>query len=287
MIKLEYINKLRLIELYAKKIARGLLLGGNRSTSKGQGFDFDQIREYQEGDDVRSIDWNSSARMNKVLVKQFREEKTRTVLLALDISTSTHYGSGSISKAESAATMAGVIASVSSLYNDQVGLLLFSDTIEQYVPPAQGKKALRHILESIFSYQAKSKKTNIACALEHLQQVARKDSMIFLISDFIAGDFHKPLRQLAVRHDVIAICTIDQFEEQMVPCGFLNVRDSESGRDCLLDLRDEKRLNSFLNRRYTDMSVVFQRSGVDWMRISPTALLIEELTLFFKKRQLR
>lgn len=284
MINSEIAKKIKQIELYTKKMARGLLQGENRSAIKGVGFNFDQIRDYQEGDDVRSIDWKSTARMNKLLVKQFKEEKTRTIMLMVDISSSTQFGSFGQTKQEQMAQVAAVLSLVSSTSNDLVGLMLFSDAVECFVPPKKGKKHGNVLLEKLFSFDVKRKKTNISVALDHVARLKQKDMTIFLISDFIDDAFEKKLAHVANKHEVIAISCIDENERQLPAIGFLQLQDQESENILSVDLRKNNAFNTFLQNRVLQQSALFRKYSVDHLLLPSEGEFVRTMIHFFKRR---
>lgn len=283
------ISKIKHIEIFTKKLVRGLLQGQTRSSLKGSGFDFDQIRDYQEGDDIRSIDWKSSARANKIVVKQFREEKTRTILLALDISASTSFFSTGVSKQERMAQVAAILGLVGSYTNDAVGLLLFADEIITFMPPAKGKAHMHELLEKIFLAQVAHKKTNISLALNHIAALKQKDMMVFLMSDFIDIGFEKALSHVAAKHEVIAVFCNDPREIKMPTAGFLTLRDLENGEIITLDLhgKSSEELQHFLLKRTDEQDMLFKKCGID--RFSPGAPdeLVGNMISFFKRRMIR
>lgn len=236
MISTDILKKIKNLEIHTKKMVNGFLIGQGRSVAKGSGFDFDQIRDYQAGDDVRSIDWKSSARMNKVLIKQYREEKNQTVLLLVDISESSWYGAGEQGKYEVLSRIAGIISLICSYRDDAVGLLLFGEAVEVYVPPMRGKKHVHALLETLFAVKPVKRKTNISAALDYVAQLKKKNMILFLVSDFIDNDFKKSLGFLARQHDVIAVSCLDERECALPALGFLTMQDQESGQSLMLDL---------------------------------------------------
>lgn len=288
MMTSEQAAQLRLIQLLSKKLARGLLFGGNRSSITGTGFDFDQIREYQEGDDVRSIEWRTTARMNKVMIKQCKEEKMRTILIAVDLSASHLFGATALKKESLVRQLAGMIASVGIYGNDKVGLLLFTDRVEKYIPSQQGNKALRHLLDILVTCKPTGKATHLKHALEAIEALQLRDMMLFVISDFIDGTgYHSSLMRLAHTHDVIAVCVVDPFERTLPSVGFVHVQDSESGELNLLDLRNPQLLNSVLNQRYTHLEGQLKGCGVDHVLVKTEQSAVGQLVQFFKTRKKR
>ena len=206
MIDKENLRKIRHIEIATRRLLSGSLVGDTRSRLKGTGFEFDQIREYQQGDDVRFIDWRASARMNKFLIKEYVEERNRTVVLAVDCSASQRFASGNKLKSEVISQVASVLALVANYGSDNVSLVLFSDKIECFIPAGRGRNHTRAIMEVIFGFQPTGKETAISCALEHVAKQNRKDGILFLISDFIDDhSFDKSLSIVSRMYDTVAI----------------------------------------------------------------------------------
>lgn len=287
MMTSEQSAQLRLIQLLSKKLARGLLIGGNRSSLYGSGFDFDQIRDYQEGDDVRSIEWKTTARMNKVMIKQCKEERMRTILVAVDLSASMLFGASSLKKEHVVRQLAGMIASVGAYADDKVGLILFTDQVETYIPAQQGQKALRHLLDILVTFKPKGTKTKIEVALEAIERVRQRDMLLVIISDFIGLTSHSSLMRLAAHHDVIGLCVMDPLETHLPQIGYMHVRDSESKQDSLLDLRDPQLLNTLLHNRYTHLEDQLKGCGVDHAVVSTHESVVKQLVQIFKKRKKR
>src|SRR5581483_1966149 len=201
----DIIVKIKQLEIFTRRLLNGTLVGDSRSAIKGTGFEFDQIREYNYGDDIRFIDWKSSARNNKLLIKQYIEERSRTIFLVVDISHSSIFSSSSCNKQERIAEIVSVLALVAQHGKDHVGLLLFSDEIEEYIPPASSLQHVHYVLKKILSVKPKRAQTNISCALKHLLSVAKKEAIVFLVSDFIDESYETYLAQIAKRFDLIAV----------------------------------------------------------------------------------
>lgn len=280
-------EKIKHIELYTKRLMQINLLGHARSSVKGSGLEFDQLRDYQIGDDVRALDWNSSARMNKLLVKQFHDERHRTIIVALDISASCLYGSDQILKHDVLAHIAGIISYAGQLGKDEVGLILFTDNIELYIPPRKGRAHTQLLLEKIFSAQKKDAKTSLNTVLDHIMKLRKKNAMVFLISDFIDDNFEQKLGCVARLCDLIAIRVADEFEKTFPVAGFITVQDSESKSLHYIDARSAKNnsLNYFLNNRLDHQKKLFNKHRVDVLDIKINAQLIDQLVHFFKLRR--
>lgn len=286
MISQDVLKKIKQLEITTKRLLSGTLTGDSRSAIKGEGLEFDQIREYQSGDDVRFIDWNSSARMNKMLVKQYIEERNRTVLLAVDISGSEFYASDEHLKHEVLANIAGFIALVAQYGKDAVGLVLFSDEVELYIAPGNGNKHVKKILEALFSYKPKSMKTDLNVPLVYIATLKRKDCIVFLISDFIANDFEKNLAGITKQYELVAIRCLDKNELQFPRVGFLEMHDFETSESALIDTRDNNAhaINEFFKERVKEQDGMFKKYGIDLLMISNNQHFMGDLMRFFRRR---
>ena len=283
----DILRKIKQIEIYTKRLLNSSLVGDSRSAIKGTGFEFDQIREYQLGDDVRFIDWNSSARMNKLLVKQYIEERSRTILLAVDVSSSSFFGSAPTLKHDIMAQVASVLALVADCGKDRVGLLLFSDEVEHYIPPGRGKFHTRTLMEYLFGYKPKHSLTRIATAFEYLAQLKRKDAMAFIISDFIDDTLENPYLSLIARsYDLVAIRCLDMNEMQLPAIGFLTVEDRETGEEIVLDMRkhNKKIMHQFFENRLLEQNRLFKKYGIGLLDVSTARPFIGDIIRFFRRR---
>lgn len=286
MIHPEALKKIKQLEIATKRLLSGTLIGDDRSAVKGSGLEFDQIREYQLGDDVRFIDWNSSARMNKVLVKQYIEERNRTILLAVDVSGSQSYASDEHVKRDVLSNIAGIITLVADYGKDNVGLILFSNEIELCIPPGKGKKHTQIILEALFMHNPKQTLTDLNVPLAHIGKLKRKDTLLFLISDFIVDNFEQRLGGIVKNYDVIAIRCLDKNEQQFPQVGFLTVQDFETGEFVLLDTRKKSSsgINQFLESRRVEQDRIFKKYGVDSLTLANNKHFMGDLIRFFARR---
>lgn len=279
------LRKIKQIEIQTRRLLRGSLVGDSRSAIKGSGLDFDQIREYQQGDDVRFIDWSASARMDSLLVKQYIEERSRVVLLAVDISGSSNLGSTDTIKHDIIAQIASVIALVTNSGKDRVGLILFSDDIELYLPPNRGLAHAHKIMEHVFAYQPKSKKTNVTAVLKKLAALKRKDAVVFVISDFIDDAIDNAYISLASRmYDLVAIRCLDPREYDLPSVGFLPIEDNETGETILIDLRNKKEIHTFLQQRIAAQNKLFKKYGIQRLDVVNNSSFIGDLIRFFRRR---
>ena len=287
MVSKDIRKRIRQIEIHTKRLLSGSLVGQNSSAVKGSGFEFDQIREYQQGDDVRFIDWKSSARMDKLMLRQYIEERSRCITLAVDISVSSFFGSSEKTKHQVMCEIAGALALAGDHAKDRVSLLLFSDVVELFIPPNMGQKHIRYLLEQLFSYTPRHKKTSVTAALEHIAKLNVKDAVVFLISDFIGPSFDKALGIVAKKYDTIAIRCLDKNELTMPRVGFLSLVDDETGVKATIDTRSRiSPINKYCNERLFKQNKIFSTSGVDLLDIKSTQPYVQDMVRFFKRRML-
>ncbi len=274
MISSEILRKVRRIEIISRKASRELLAGEYHSAFKGRGMEFFQVRDYEPGDDIRLIDWNVTSRTGRLHVKQFVEEREMTVILAIDISASLAFVSRRKSKQELAAEISALIAFTAMLNNDKVGLLLFSNTIERYIPPQKGRTHLLRIIREILTFSPQSSGTSLHTGLTYLNQVSRRHAIVFLISDFLDNGYESPFRVTARKHDLVAVRILDPRERSLPPGGLFRARDLESGQELLLDLSRKQTVNAFsaaLEEREKRLLTFFRSAGVDHIEIADDA----------------
>lgn len=276
-------RKIRHITLYTKRQMRGMLVGDARSAQKGVGFSFDQIRDYAIGDDVRCIDWAATSRMSTLLVKQYCEERSRTILIALDVSASTLFGSGETIKRDRAAQIAAVLSLVAATGNDLVGLLLFTDEVERYIPPRRGTAHIMALMNEMFSYKGVHKKTDYNALCKRLCQIQKPGWVTCIVSDFI-GDIppSNTLKSLSKRGDIIAIRCLDQRERTIDNVGFLPMQDLETGECILIDARKTVYLHSVDDA--DQQALVLKKGGIDLLDIPDTGCFVGSLITFFSRR---
>lgn len=277
MLSPEILSKIKQIEIQTRRIASSTLVGSRSSARKGTGFDFDQIREYQFGDDVRFIDWKSSARHSKILVRQYIEERSRTIILLVDGSSSGKCGSEVNSKYECIAQVASVLALIAQYGSDRVSLILFSDVIDTFIPLRSSVHHTEHIMYQLFSHTVKVAKTNVAHALQEVMRMRLKNASVFVISDFIAPDFSKELAQVARKHEVIAIRCLDKNERIMPDVGSIRCEDPETGM--LIDI-DAHMINVFLSQRILNQNNIFSKYGIEYLDLIPNHFYIENVITF-------
>ena len=298
----EILRKVRQIEIKSNRLVSEVLSGSYQSAFKGQGIDFEEVREYQPGDEVRSIDWNVTAKMGVPFVKQYREERELTILLAIDISDSGIFGSGNRSKRERMAELGALVAFSAVRNGDKVGLLLFADEIEKYLPPAKGQKHVLRILREILFFKNKTKRTNLNEGLRFINQVMRRRAVVFFLSDFIITEdqniddqntedlFFKEISSTKRRHDLICAQIHDPHEIELPQIGLTTFEDAESGEIIVLDLSNPKFRKEFAEnakKQQLNISTKLKRRGIDFFRFSTNEDFDKALKEFFHLRKSR
>ena len=290
MIPKEVLKKVRRIEIQTRGLVNDVFSGEYHSVFKGRGMEFAEVREYQYGDDIRTIDWNVSARLGHPFVKVFDEERELTVMLLMDMSSSGDFGTFERLKGEIAVEICALLAFSAIKNNDKVGLIIFTDKIEKFVPPKKGKRHVLRVLRELLYFRPEDRKTNISVALEYLSNVVRKRSVVFLVSDFIAEEYEKALRIANRRHDIIAISVGDPRERELPDVGFIELEDAETGEIITVDSNDGKLRNMFnlqSIKEREEMSRLFKSMDVDHIDISTDQSYIEPLIRFFHMRAKR
>jgi len=283
----DLLRRALLVELRARRFVEDLLAGPDRSVVRGRGLEFDEGREYQPGDDVRSIDWHTTARTGTVQIKQNVEERSLTVMLAVDVSASGDFGSGSLSKRELAAELAAVLALSAVLNNDRVGLLLFTDTVERHLAPQTGRRQALAIVSAILRHPARSPRTSTPHALPTLGSALRRRATVFVLSDFCDDGFERALRVTARRHEVVAISIQDRAEILLPDLGWLVCEDAETGELVELDTRHPEVRHSFeVERlaRQARLAETFRRAGIDGVACRTDQPYQRALLQFFDQR---
>jgi len=290
MLPKEIIKKIRHIEIYTAHLVNDLLAGEYQSVFKGRGMDFAEVREYQMGDDIRAIDWNVTARTGQPHVKQYVEERELTVMLLVDASSSGEFGTVRQMKGEIAVELCALLAFSAIKNNDRVGLIIFTDKIEKFVPPKKGKKHVLRVIRELLYFRPEAKKTNITQALEYLHQVIKRKCVAFLISDFIAANYHKAFEITAKKHDLIAITITDPRELELPDVGLIELEDAETGEEILVDTSDPevRELFSQLNtRQRSERRKFFRSMKLDFIDVLTNQSYVDELIKFFRMRAKR
>jgi uncharacterized protein (DUF58 family) len=287
MIPKELFKRIRQIEIRTKGLVSNIFGGEYHSAFKGTGMDFAEVRPYQFGDDVRNIDWNVSARYPETFIKVFEEEREQTVILAVDVSGSEDFASASAFKREIAAEICAVVAFSAIQNNDKVGLLLFSDQIELFVPPKKGRKHVLRLIRDLFAHEQQSTGTDLKVALNHLVHVLHRRSIVMLMSDFMDSGFEPALRAVARRHDTIAVHLTDPVENELPEVGLMEVTDAETGERILIDTSDVTVRNLYeeeARSREAALTKMFRRLRVDAIRIITDDGYVDPLIRFFRQR---
>lgn len=314
MIPHDILKKIRLIELRTNRLVSETLAGRYHSVFKGQGMNFDEVREYQPGDDVRSIDWNVTARMNHPFVKKFTEERELTVMLVVDLSGSGLFGSGEQSKRELAAEIASVLAFSAIRNNDKVGLILFTEGVEKYIPPRKGRRHVLRVIREILYYEPRRHGTDLNQALEFLSRVVPHRAIVVVLSDFLgqttptrremaahlrrsvvlsetlAQASLSSLRQANRRHDLVAVQIVDRFELQMPELGYLVLKDAETGEVVEINTGDARKRKAFAKRQerfQSDLRKLFRAAHIDSIQLRTDRPYAAALGRFFEMREKR
>ena len=282
MISKEVAQQIWQIQLKTRKILSGTMVGGQRTANKGAGFDFDQVREYAQGDDLRFIDWKSTARSGKLLTKQYFEERNHNIMIALDVSSSSFVSH----KYSLMAELAAIFALVADYSKDNVGLTLFSDQINLQLPMKRAQAHTMRVMEVVFSFKPSVKaSTNIDLVLNHLMRTLKKKTLIVLISDFIAdNDYQRSLKCLQHRHDIVVVRCLDSYEQVMPALGILPIIDPETGELAVLDTRKNDILNLVVQDRIKQQDLMLRSCGVDVLDIKDKLQAVPEVVKFFRKR---
>lgn len=286
----DLLKKVRKIEIKTRGLSNHIFAGEYHSAFKGRGMTFSEVREYQPGDDVRSIDWNVTARFNNPFVKVFEEERELTVMLLVDVSGSQEFGTRTQFKIDLITELCAVIAFSAIQNNDKIGVLFFSDRIEKFISPKKGKQHILRIIRELIEFKPKSKGTNITQALQNFMSVIKKKSIAFLISDFMSPDFEDALKLVNRRHDLVTLRIYDKAETTLPDLGLVNVRDAETGKTIWLDSSDKKTrkmYETWWREKEEKLSKLFLRTGIDTVRISTGEPYVKPLINLFKKREKR
>jgi uncharacterized protein (DUF58 family) len=283
----ELLKKVRKIEIKTRRLTRHLFTGSYHSAFKGRGMSFSEVRMYHFGDDVRSIDWNVTARTGEPHIKIFEEERELTVMLLVDVSRSALFGTAGPTKHEILTEICALLAFSAITNNDKVGVLLFSDKIDLFIPPKKGRLHTLRIIRELINLQPGGQGTDLAGALQYTRHVVKKHSVCFLLSDFIADGYEAPLRVLSRRHDFIGIHCWDHRERELPDVGLLLTRDAESGAERWVDTSDPVFRRAYTQRfdeRYFRAQTAFRRAGADFVSVNTTQSYVQALLHFFAKR---
>jgi uncharacterized protein (DUF58 family) len=286
----ELLKQVRQIEIKTKGLVNHVFSGEYHSVFKGRGIEFSEVREYQFGDDIRNIDWNVTARFGHPFIKIFEEERELTVILMVDLSGSLLFGSHEKTKQQVAAEISAILAFSAMKNNDKVGLILFTDKIEKFVPPRKGRSHVLRIIRDVLSFEPTGKTTNIKLALEYMNRAIKKRSIAFLISDFIDSGYEKILRTVGKKHDLVGLVLNDIRESQIPPIGIIKLKDAETGKERWIDTSDAKVRKKIIEERQKKLFAhksLFLSSRLDNIEIKTDENYIKPLVQFFRLRERR
>ncbi len=288
MIPRQILQKVRQIEIRTKHLVNDVFSGEYHSVFKGRGMEFAEVREYEPGDEIRSIDWNVTARLGRPYIKRFIEERELTVILMADVSASGHFGTVNQMKSEITAEICALLAYAAIQNNDRVGLLMFTDQIEKFIPPKKGRTHILRVIREVLYNQPGHTGTDLTQALEYLNRLLTRRSIVFILSDFLTEDYAKPLRVASKRHDVVAVTVTDPRELSLPGIGLIELQDAETGEEVLVDTGD-----AHWRRQYAEYNEAlreardqqFRVTGVDAIHIRTDEPYIDPLLQFFKLRE--
>jgi uncharacterized protein (DUF58 family) len=286
----EILKKIRALEIKTRGLVETAFAGDYHSVFKGRGMNFEDVREYQPGDEIRAIDWNVTARMGTAFVKKFTEERELSVMLIVDVSASGNFGSSSQSKRELAAELACLIAFSAIRNNDKVGLLLFTDQVELFIPPKKGRSHTLRLIREILFFQPASRGTDPALALDYLNKIVTRRSVVFFISDFQAPDFSRALAVTGRRHDFIAVQIHDEREMVFPNIGIITLEDAETGEQIEINTADRATRTRFADlaqKQSADLLHTLRRNNIDTIALRTGDDYLPALRSFFKQRERR
>ena len=283
----DILRKIRRLELRTRRLVESSFAGQYQSVFKGRGMNFEEVRPYTPGDEIRAIDWNVTARTGEPYIKKFTEEREMTVMIMLDVSASGNFGSVRESKRELAAEVSAILAFSAIHNNDKVGLLLFSDRVELFIPPKKGRLHILRLIREMLYFEPKGRGTDIAGALDYLNKVVTRRAFLFLISDFLAADFSLPLTISAKRHDAVAMTVLDPAEEVLPDVGVILLEDPETGEQIEVDTSRKtiaKGYAELSEKRFQELGMLFGSRGVDMLQLRTDADYLPVLRAFFDRR---
>lgn len=290
MIPKELLKKIRRIQIRTSHVVNDVLAGQYHSAFKGRGMEFEEVRQYQIGDDVRTIDWNVSARYGEPFVKVFREERELTVMLLVDMSPSQQFGTSEQLKRELVAEVCATLAFSAITNNDKVGLIVFADDVEKFVPAKKGTRHVLRVIRELLYHQAQGRGTNLAEAIDYLSKVTTRRAVVFLVSDFQAAGYERALRVARRRHDLIPVAVSDRWEAELPDVGLIELVDAETGETVLVDTSSKRlRANYAADARLAinERDRMFRRLDVDPIKVTTGESFVEPLMKFFRTREAR
>lgn len=286
----DLLRRVRRIRLRTRQVVNAALAGQYHAAFKGRGMEFEEVRPYQIGDDVRAIDWNVSARLGDPHIKLFREERELTVMLAVDCSGSLDFGTSGTFKRDVLAEIAATVAFSAAMNNDKIGLLAFTDRVERFVPPRKGTRHVMRIVREILGLRPEGRGSEIGPAIEELDRVLRQRSVVFVLSDFLAEGWSRSMQAARQRHDVVPVVVGDPREHELPPVGLIELTDAETGRRRLVDTSRRavrRRFSEQATRLREDRQRAFRRMKLDPIEVDTSIDFIEPLTTYFRRRERR
>ncbi len=286
----EILRQVKLIELKTRGLVNSVFTGEYRSVFKGQGMEFSEVREYQPGDEVRSIDWNVTARMRRPFVKRYIEERELTVMLVVDLSGSERFGTVNRFKSELASELAAVVAMSAVRNNDRVGVLLFTDRIEHVIPPRKGRRHVLRIIRDLLAFEPVGRGTDMVAAIDYVARMLNEHAIVFIVSDFLEDDIQHPLKLLAQRHDVVAVTVEDPSERDLPDIGIARLIDPETGETFEVDTSSTSVRESYSERvaaEREERKHLLRRLAIDEVAVRTEGGVVEPLLRFFRARETR
>ncbi len=288
MLPPELIKKIKRIHIRSGRVVNTMMAGQYKSVFRGSGIEFEEVREYSPGDEVKSIDWKVSARMGRPYIKRYREERERIVMLLVDMSASGDFGTTEALKKEAAVETAAVLAFNAVRNNDKVGVILFTDQVEKYIPPQKGTAHVWRVIKEIYTFAPTRKKTDIGCAVRYLGQVSRKRALSFLISDYLSENYTGPLKIAAKKHEMIGVLISDPGDFALPPGGMMTLEDLETGERLFLDAWDRRTRQAFADKRKADYDRTLETlkaADIDCIEISTCGSVSDALIKYFRYRE--
>lgn len=286
----DLLKKIKGIQIRAKHLVNNAFAGDYQSAFRGRGIEFDEIREYVPGDDVRNIDWNVTARMGHPFVKIFKDERELTVMFVVDVSASSRFGTFKKFKNEVAAEITALLAYTALRNNDKVGLIIFSDHVEHYVPPKKGRGHVWQLIRDILTYKSDAKKTDMNIPLDFLNRIVKHRAITFLISDFMGDGYEQKLKTTSHHHDLVAISITDPRELEMPKIGYIELEDAETGESILVDTFNNSFLKEYKKTALKEKSKLkdfFQMNGIDFIQVRTDESYIDPIVKYFRAREKR
>ncbi|OGW79658.1 MAG: hypothetical protein A3G33_07120 [Omnitrophica bacterium RIFCSPLOWO2_12_FULL_44_17] len=286
----QILDQVKQIEIKSTRLVNEIFAGEYQSVFKGRGMEFAEVREYVPGDDIRTIDWNVTARSQHPFIKKFIEERELTVIFVVDGSRSLYFGSTEKMKATLAAEIAALLAFSAVKNHDKVGLLIYTDTIEKFLPPKKGKSNVLRVVREVLYHQPTGKQTNLKIALEYLNQTVKRNAVVFVISDFIDHGYEQALKIANRKHDLIAIQIIDPREQKLPPCGWIEMEDGETSERALVNTQDKRFRDDYEKvclKREAKTDYLFKLMGIDSVKIIAGTSYVHPLVKFFRRREKR